>query len=132
MESRLDPAMRKKILIIDDEKPLCEAAVDFLTDVGYDARYALDGKTGLSMIEDYHPALLLLDIQMPEMNGLEVLKQLSTRFPDLQVVVISGFLDKEMTQKVIECGAAMSVDKPFKLEGLVIGVIKPLIGPPHL
>ena len=122
--------MNKKILIIDDEEELCQATAGFLKDLGYDAYYALDGRAGLEMLEKKYPALLLLDIRMPKMNGLEVLQELTARFSHLRVVVISGCLDRETTAKAIEYGAAMCVDKPFKLEDLSERVVKPLIGGP--
>ncbi len=123
--------MGKKILIMDDEEAFCKEMAAFLTDLGYDAHYVLDGKQGMAFIEKNLPNLLLLDIQMPEMDGLQVLNELAVRFPNLVVVVISGFLDSELTAKVIEHGAALCMDKPFKLEDLSERVIKPLIGGPH-
>lgn len=120
--------MKKKILIVDDEPALCEAASAFLTDHGYEVSYAMDGREGINAIEKQRPELLLLDINMPNMNGLEVLQELTERFPHLIVVVISGFLDKTTTANVIQFGAAACVDKPFKMEELIERIIKPLIG----
>ena len=119
--------MRKKILIMDDEEALCKEATAFLNEHGYEASYALDGEAGLASLEKSLPNLLLLDIQMPKINGLQVLSEITSRFPHLTVVVISGYLDREITSKAIEHGAAACVDKPFKLEELCERVIKPFI-----
>ncbi len=121
--------MRKKILIMDDEVEICKQVADFLVEQGYNAIYALDGQEGLTMIEKDPPELLILDIQMPKLNGLQVLTELTERFPHLTVVVVSGFLDQETTSKVIEHGAAMCIDKPIELETLHRRVVIPLIGP---
>lgn len=120
--------MKKRILIVDDEQALCEAASAYLSDNGYEVSCACDGQQGIQALEKQLPNLLLLDIQMPNMNGLEMLRELTERFPHLIVVVISGYLDRETTKKVIQFGAASCVDKPFKLEDLLERVIKPLIG----
>lgn len=123
--------MHKKILIMDDEEDLCKELTSYLTEQGYETSYALDGLEGLQLIENNRPDLLLLDIRMPKINGLQVLEQLTERFPNLTVVVISGYLDAETTAKAIECGAAASIDKPFKLEELHERVIKPFIRSPE-
>src|SRR5690242_20093379 len=122
--------MRKKILIVDDELNLCKEAADFLIEHGYDAYYELDGAKGLANLEKNMPSLLLLDIRMPNVDGLQVLGEITYRFPHLTVVVISGYLDKDITMKVIEHGAASCIDKPFRLEELLERVVKPLIGDP--
>jgi DNA-binding response OmpR family regulator len=121
--------MRKKILIMDDEEALCKEMTHYLVEVGYDAYYALNGHDGLASIEKKTPDLLLLDIQMPQVNGVQVLQELVQNYTSLKVVVISGYLDAEMTTKMIEFGAAVCMDKPFKLEELHKRVIEPLIGP---
>jgi DNA-binding response OmpR family regulator len=122
--------MRKKILIMDDEEMLCKAAAEFLIEHGYDAYYELDGHEGLKSLEKKSADLLLLDIRMPRVDGLQVLDEITQRYPHLRVVVISGYLDKEITLKVIEHGAAACIDKPFRVEELLERVIEPLIGGP--
>lgn len=122
--------MRKKILIVDDEEALCKEAAEFLIEHGYDAYYELDGHEGLKSLEKNTPNLLLLDIRMPRVDGLQVLDEITHRYPHLIVVVISGHLDKEITSKVIEHGAATCIDKPFRLEELLERVVKPLVGEP--
>lgn len=121
--------MRKRILIMDDEENICREICDFLVDKGYNAAYACNGHDGLAMIEKEVPSLLILDIRMPKINGLEVLRELTERFSHLPVVVISGFLDPQTTSQAIDHGAAMCIDKPVKLEDLHDRVIVPLIGP---
>lgn len=121
--------MGKKVLILDDEEDLCKEVVGYLKELGYDAYYCTDGEAGLEMLEKKYPDLLLVDIRMPKLSGLEVLHELTRRYSHLVVVVISGYLDRETTIKAIEYGAATCVDKPFKLEELAERVIKPLIGP---
>jgi DNA-binding response OmpR family regulator len=129
-EGQEEVSVRKRIMVMDDEEMVCKELQSFLNEQGYEVQYALDGKQGLDMIQKNVPNLLLLDIRMPRMDGLQVLAELTSKYPNLVVVVISGYLDAEITGKVIEHGGAACVDKPFKLEELYERVIKPLIGEP--
>lgn len=128
LETKNKVSVQKKILIMDDEETLCKELAFFLAEQGYQARYALDGEQGMKMIEKELPNLLLLDIRMPRLDGIQVLDQLTEKYPNLVVVVISGYLNAEITAKVIEHGGAACVDKPFKINELFERVIKPLIG----
>ncbi|MCB0385812.1 MAG: response regulator, partial [Bdellovibrionales bacterium] len=74
-----------RILVVDDEAAICEVLSASLRDEGYQVQTAKDGLRGLQAIEQFRPAIVLLDIWMPgEMDGLEVLKRARSRFPGIQ------------------------------------------------
>lgn len=123
--------MRKRILIMDDEEDLCKEVTGYFSDLGYNADYELNGHDGIHSIETNAPDLLILDIHMPKMDGLQVMRELVERFPNLHVVVLSGVLNPDILKKCVEYGAAESVSKPVNIEELYERVIKRLIGGPE-
>ena len=78
--------MAKKILMIDDEPEICKMVTEFLFDAGYTTSYALNGPDGLAMIKKDMPSLVFLDIGLPGMDGIEVMRLIHEQFPSLPVV----------------------------------------------
>ncbi len=85
----------KRILIIEDEKPLREAFAFLLTSEGYEVLLAENGKAGLKLLKQHVPDLILLDMLMPVMNGLEFLKRanLATDYPATKTLLLSNLSD---------------------------------------
>lgn len=79
-----------KILTIEDDRSVRESFVAHLEDCGYIAVAASNGRHGVELFYDEKPDLVLVDLRMPEIDGLEVLKELSGKFPDVPLIVISG------------------------------------------
>ena len=122
--------MPKKILIIDDEPEICKMVTEFLFDAGYAASFALSGPDGLAMIKKDLPSLVLLDVGMPGMDGIEVLRLIREQFPALPVIVLSGHRETETVKKMVELGASEYLTKPINPETLLDQFVKDLIGPP--
>ena len=78
------------VLTIEDETLIRDSFRFYLEDYGYKVLEAGNGKEGLNMIRTHHPDVVLLDLRMPEMDGLEVLQQVRIEMPELPVIVISG------------------------------------------
>jgi len=122
--------MPRKILIIDDELEICKAVTEFLFDAGYAASYALNGPDGLAMIKKDLPSLVLLDIGMPGMDGLEVMRLIREQFPALPVVVLTAQQDTETVKKMMELGASEYLTKPVHLGTLLDQFVRDMIGKP--
>jgi len=122
--------MPKKILIIDDEPEICKMVTEFLFDAGYSSSSALNGPDGLAMIKRDLPSLVLLDIGMPGMDGIEVMRLIHEEFPSLPVVVLTGNRDTETVKKMVELGAAEYLTKPINLETLLKQFVRDMIGKP--
>lgn len=120
--------MAKRILIIDDEPDLCRTFAQYLNEVGYEAYYAIAGYEGLQKIEEISPHLILLDIRMPGMDGLEVMRQIIRKYSNVVVIIITGAPDKDIAQMAIEYGAADFVVKPIQLDKFVANTIRPILG----
>lgn len=112
------------ILIIDDEKELCNALENVLENEGYDVTFSNDGEKGIKEVENNNPELVLLDLKLPGMNGMEVLKVIKRNDTDLPVIVITGFGDIKSAVESIKLGAVDYITKPFSNEELVFSVRK--------
>jgi two-component system, NtrC family, nitrogen regulation response regulator NtrX len=114
--------MKKRILIVDDEESIRKSLVGALTDEGYEVFDAEDGKKALDLAETARPHLILLDIWMPHMDGMEVLRRLKKDFPETAVIMISGHGTIETAVKAAKLGAYDFVEKPLSLEKIILTI----------
>lgn len=103
----------KRLLIVDDETKICDLLTRFFTSLGFQTTTAQSGRQALSLLEAGAPDYLLLDIRMPDLSGLEVLRQAKSRHPDLKVVMVSALADSETMDEAFRCGASDYVTKPL-------------------
>ena len=112
--------MYKTILVVDDEESICQSLQGILTDEGYEVRTAGSGEEALKAIEEDLPDLVLLDIWLPGMDGLEALKIIKTDYPQVQVIMMSGHGTIETAVKATKLGAFDFIEKPISLEKVVL------------
>ena len=112
--------MKTKILIIDDEISILKSLRGVLEDEGYTVFTAETGETGLKLIEVESPQMVLLDIWMEEMDGIEVLSQIKKSFPSTTVIMMSGHGTIETAVRSTKLGAYDFIEKPLSLEKLLI------------
>jgi two-component system response regulator MprA len=110
--------MAGKILVVDDEPEVRQLMEHFLTECGYEVRIAENGRLALAALDTFMADVVLLDMHMPEMDGLETLKRLAARSPSLPVIMVTVNDDVETTTHLLQMGAADYVPKPFNLEYL--------------
>ncbi|NQT33480.1 MAG: response regulator [Candidatus Omnitrophica bacterium] len=110
--------MSKKILVIDDEASVCSMLKKFLEMKGYAADIAVSGQEGIDRVRQNAPAIVLLDIRMPGMDGVEVLKEIKRIDKNVNVIMITAVNENEIGKKCIELGAYDYIIKPFDLEYL--------------
>ncbi|MFQ5846238.1 MAG: response regulator [Candidatus Methylomirabilales bacterium] len=112
---------KRPILVIDDDRRVCEMVTSVLTSAGFEVLSALDGPTGIERAGAVQPAVILLDMMMPDVDGIETCRRLK-RDPglkDIPVVGITGSPDLAYTEKAFRAGAHFFLPKPFGAEGLV-------------
>jgi two-component system nitrogen regulation response regulator NtrX len=112
--------MSRLILIIDDEASIRQSLSGALKDEGYRVSVAASGREGLDSIRAERPDVVLLDIWMPEMDGIETLKQLKSEWPDQLVLMMSGHGNIETAVKAVKAGAFDFIEKPLSLERLLV------------
>jgi two-component system nitrogen regulation response regulator NtrX len=104
----------RRILVIDDD-PAVRASLRMMLEYeGYQIVAAISGSEGLALVEGALPDLVLLDVEMPGLDGLEVLKRLHTRHESLPVVMISGHRTPAIALEARRCGAVDFLEKPFE------------------
>lgn len=110
--------MKKTILIVDDEKELCKILSDSLSQNHYRMLVAFDGKRALQLVKEEKPDLILLDIKMPRMNGIEVLKKIKKMKKEIVVIMLTAHGTLETARKAMKLGAYDYLTKPFDLFNL--------------
>ena len=110
-----------KILIVEDEDMIREGISDYLTDCGYETIQAADGQEALEQFSSYEIALVLLDIQMPKLSGLEVLVEIR-KISQVPVLMLTAFQDEEYKMSAFASLADGYLEKPFSLSLLKVRV----------
>jgi two-component system nitrogen regulation response regulator NtrX len=110
------------ILVVDDDAEILGSISGLLEDEGYRTVTAPNGKQALARLKDSEPGLVLLDIVMPEMDGLETLSKIKETHPHLAVIMISGQATVENAVKATRIGAADFVEKPFQPDRLLVSI----------
>jgi UDP-3-O-acyl N-acetylglucosamine deacetylase len=114
--------MEETILIVDDETQIRTTLRGILSDEGYRVLDADDALKALNLITAQRPDLVILDIWMPHMDGIELLEQLKTREPELPIIVVSGHGTIETAVRATKLGAFDFIEKPFSLDTLLRSV----------
>jgi len=105
--------MAASVLVIDDEQLMRDFVKETLTRAGYNVAVATDGKTGLDMLEKHDFDLVVTDLKMPVMDGLEVLRQVRSGFPGVNVIVMTAYATVETAVTALKSGAIDYIMKPF-------------------
>jgi two-component system response regulator (stage 0 sporulation protein F) len=107
-----------KVLIVDDEPDVRQLLYDFLTGSDYEVVLAAGGLEAIEIVEREKPDLVLLDVMMPGMNGVETLRRIAEIDPPLRVIMVTANADIGLTSRLLAMGAADYIPKPFDLEYL--------------
>lgn len=113
---------RYKILVIDDEKSIVERLKQCITKEGYEAFGAFCGEEGLDIIENNKIDIIITDIQMDDINGIELFEKAKRMFPDIEGIMVTGFRDRELAIRALRSGAFDYIPKPVDLEELFISL----------
>ena len=112
---------KRTILICDDEEGIRES-FKLILDEQYHLKFANNGLEALEMLKTLNPDLMMLDIKMPKMHGMEILKQIKKLKPSLPVIIVTGYQSVEMAQEALKNGAADYIPKPFETEEIIRAV----------
>jgi CheY-like chemotaxis protein len=107
-----------RVLVVDDDPNVGAMLRDLLTTLGYVVKNAVRGAEALLLVPVFEPNVVLLDLQMPGMSGIEVLDHLRRDHPGLPVIIVTGNEDEELARRTMRGGAFDYVSKPFTVEVL--------------
>ncbi len=114
--------MKKKILLVDDEKDIRDVLNLTLTDMGYEVFEAEDGDEAWRVFRDIRPLIVLTDIKMPNMDGIELLQKIKRENPEAEVVMITGHGDMDLAVKSLKYEATDFITKPINVHVLEIAL----------
>lgn len=114
--------MEKKILLVDDEKDIRDVVHLSLSDMGYQVLEAEDGDQALRIFRDTQPPIVLTDIKMPNMDGIELLQKIKLENPETEVVMITGHGDMDLAIKSLKYKATDFITKPINVNVLEIAL----------
>ena len=114
--------MSASILVVDDEEAILTSLSSILRDEGYEVASAKNGVEALRAFTMDPPDLMILDIWMPEMDGMEALRRVRELVPTAQVMMMSGHGSIETAVKAIKLGAYDYIEKPLSLENVILRV----------
>ena len=106
------PSIRKRMLVVDDEPEIREVLVEYLQRKGFEVLPATDGEEALRRFVEYHPHIVLLDIQMPGLSGVETLRRIKALGQQTCVIMVSGQESEEAARQTLTLGAADYIRKP--------------------
>lgn len=110
--------MAKKVALVDDEPNILLSLEFLIKRAGYDVQTATDGDAGLALVENWHPDLLILDVNMPKRDGFEVCQSLrgNPDFGDLKIIMLTAKGREVEREKGLAIGADDYVTKPFSTQ----------------
>ena len=108
-----------KVLIVDDEKDLAYVLNDILKLEGHQATSVLDGYKAIEKIKKTHYDLVLMDIRLPGINGVETFIQIKVIDPEIKVVMMTGFSVEDLIEKALKEGAIAYLHKPFDVQKVI-------------
>ena len=114
--------MFPSILIVDDEPSILQSLSGLLSDEGFEVITASNGYEALKTIDDESPDLVLLDIWMPGMDGIETLKEIKKGNPFVQVIIITGHGTIETAVKATKLGAFDFIEKPLSIDKVIVAI----------
>lgn len=117
-------AARERVLVVDDEPDLAESCAYFLERAGYEARCAESAPQALELLQSEPFDVVVSDVRMPRMSGMELLQAIRERDPDIEVLLLTGYPDLQMAVSAIKQGAFDYLAKPYDEQELIERVAK--------
>lgn len=112
-----------RILVVDDEEEICSLLKEFLMKKGYEVLTATDASSALEAVSRTRPHLVLLDIRMPQKDGITLLKEIKEINREIGVIMVTAVRDEILAKKTLEFGADGYITKPIDLDYLETNVL---------
>jgi DNA-binding response OmpR family regulator len=116
--------IKSRLLIVDDEKDMRDFLVEFFTEKGFEAHSASSGSGAIRLLKELRPHLILLDVKMPGMSGIETLEKIRDLDREVGIIMITGLHDQKVGRESLKLGASDFITKPIDLEYLETSVLE--------
>ncbi|BBO00196.1 response regulator [Sporolactobacillus terrae] len=113
---------KTNIMVVDDQPGIRMLLHEVFEKQGYQVLTAESGNKALKLLREAHPQLVLLDINMPKMNGLELMDAMKSVKSDVKVMIMTAYEENELVRQALKNGAIAHFKKPFDLQKLIIAV----------
>ncbi|MCX5779566.1 MAG: response regulator [Firmicutes bacterium] len=110
--------MKAKILIVDDQKGVRRLLEELFRQEGWEVRSAADGLEALELVAKVLPDLILMDVKMPNMNGLEATQEIMQRQPGISIIMMTAYGEIEVVRQALDAGVKRCISKPFDIKDL--------------
>lgn len=107
--------MEGDILIVDDQKGVRRLLEELFKKEGWMVRVATDGREALEQVEKERPDIILMDVKMPNMNGLEASQLILEKYGDIPIVMMTAYGEIEVVKKALDAGVKKCITKPFDI-----------------
>jgi len=107
-----------KLLVVDDEEDICDFVRNFFKERNFDVKMAHNGRIAVELVRAESPEIVLLDLKMPIMGGIEALKEIKALCNKCKVIIVTAMEDLESVDEAKKCGAVDYITKPLLLEQL--------------
>lgn len=108
----------KKILIVDDQKGVRRLLEELFKKDGWEVQLAADGKEAVERAEEFLPDIILMDMKMPNMNGLEASRIILEKFSDLDIIMMTAYGEMDIVKEALDTGVKRYITKPFDIINL--------------
>lgn len=113
----------EKILVVDDEIEVTELLEEFLKESGYQVAVASSRAQLFEILPQFRPTIILLDIRLPDGDGIDILKEIKSGYPEVEVIMVTGLAEKEVALEALRNGAIDYITKPIDLSYLANSVL---------
>jgi len=110
--------LKKKLLIVDDQNGIRILLMEVFSSEGYETYQASNGKLALEIVRNVSPDLVLLDMKIPGMDGLDILKHIKSIDASIKVIMMTAYGELDMIKEATDLGAIMHFTKPFDIDEL--------------
>ena len=117
----------EKILIVDDEKEIAELLEEVLEQLGYKTAMAFSKAQASEVLREFEPRIVLLDIRLPDGDGISFLKEIKASQPAVEVIMITGLADRDIAIEALREGAADYICKPIDLDYLANSLLANIV-----
>lgn len=116
--------IKSRLLVVDDDKDIRDFLTEFFTEKGFEAHSAGSGAEALRLLKVLRPHLILLDVKMPEMSGIETLRKIRDLDREVGVIMITGLHDQKVGRESLKYGASDFITKPIDLHYLETSIME--------